>query len=120
MTVILNKAAAKIFGTANERLLKRLWPIVGEINALEPEMKRLSDDELRERTAKFREQVEKRVASAELSGGTPEEQKTALREAIDDALDEVLVEAFAVVREGSRRATGMRHFDVQLIGGMVL
>src|SRR6185503_606794 len=120
MTVILNKVAAKVFGTANERLLKRLWPIVHEINALEPEMKRLSDDELRAYTPRFREQVEAHIAGAELSGGTLEEQKKALREAIDEALDEILVEAFAVVREASRRATGMRHFDVQLIGGMVL
>ena len=120
MTAILNKVAAKVFGTANERLLKRLWPVVSEINALEPEMQRLSDDELRERTAKFREHVEKRVAGTELVAGTAEEQKKALRESLDDALEDILVEAFAVVREASRRATGMRHFDVQLIGGMVL
>src|SRR5713226_8665158 len=120
MTAILNKVATKIFGSANERLLKRLWPVVSDINALEPEMMRLSDDELRDRTVKFREQVEKRIAGAELTGGTADEQKKALREAIDEALGDILVEAFAVVREASRRATGMRHFDVQLIGGMVL
>ncbi|HSU89744.1 MAG TPA: DEAD/DEAH box helicase, partial [Terriglobia bacterium] len=120
MTAILNKVATKIFGSANERLLKRLWPIVSDINALEPEMMALSDDELRDRTVKFREQVEKRIAGTELTGGTADEQKKALREAIDEALDDILVEAFAVVREASRRATGMRHFDVQLIGGMVL
>ncbi len=120
MTAILNKVAAKVFGTANERLLKRLWPTVSEINALEPEMMRLSDDELRARTAQFREQVENRIAGAELTGGTAEEQRKALRAVIDEALEEILVEAFAVVREASRRATGMRHFDVQLIGGMVL
>ena len=120
MTAVLNKVAAKVFGTANERLLKRLWPIVTEINALEPEMKKLSDDELRAYTVRFREQVEKQIAGAELTGGTAEEQKKALRVVIDEALDEILVESFAVVREASRRATGMRHFDVQLIGGMVL
>src|SRR3989442_799186 len=120
MTAILNKVAAKIFGTANERLLKRLWPVVTEINALEPEMKRLSDEELRERTVKFREHVENRMPGAELTGGTADEQKKALRAALDEVLDEILVEAFAVVREASVRATGMRHFDVQLIGGMVL
>src|ERR1041385_4646656 len=120
MTVLLNKVAAKVFGTANERLLKRLWPIVSEINALEAEMKSLSDDDLRARTVKFREQVERGIAEAELSGGPPREQKQALREVIDRCLDDILVEAFAVVREASRRATGMRHFDVQLIGGMVL
>src|SRR5712691_917654 len=120
MTALLNKAATKIFGSANERLLKRLWPIVSEINALEAEMKGLSDDELRERTTKSREYVEKRMAGAELTGGTADEQRKALRAALDEVLDEILVEAFAVVREASRRATGMRHFDVLLIGGMVL
>jgi preprotein translocase subunit SecA len=120
MTAILNKVATKVFGSANERLLKRLWPVVAEINALESEMERLSDDELRGRTAILREQVEKRIDGADITGPTPEDQKKALRAAIDDALDEVLVEAFAVVREASRRTTEMRHFDVQLIGGMVL
>ena len=120
MTALLNKVAAKVFGTANERLLKRLWPIVSEINALEAEMKGLSDEQLREKTTKFREHMERCMADAELSGGTASEQKQALRAALDKCLDEILVEAFAVVREASRRATGMRHFDVQLIGGMVL
>ncbi|HSA92833.1 MAG TPA: preprotein translocase subunit SecA [Terriglobales bacterium] len=120
MTAIFNKVATKVFGSANERLLKRLWPVVAEINALEPEMERLSDDELRARTAKFRELIESQVAEADLSGETPEDVRRALRRAIDDALGEILVEAFAVVREASRRTTGMRHFDVQLIGGMVL
>ncbi len=120
MTVIFNKVATKIFGSANERLLKRLAPVISEISALEPQMKALSDDELRERTSKFREHVEKRVAEADIAAGTLEEQKKALRATIDDALDEILPEAFATVREASRRTTGMRHFDVQLIGGIVL
>jgi preprotein translocase subunit SecA len=120
MTAIFNKVATKIFGSANERLLKRLWPVIDEINELEPKMQALSDDELREYTARFREQIDKRVAEAELSAGTPDEQKKALRAVIDEALDEILPEAFAVVREASRRSTGMRHFDVQLIGGIVL
>jgi preprotein translocase subunit SecA len=120
MSAILNKLATKIFGSANERLLKRLWPIVAEINALEPKMKAMSDDELRACTARFREQVESRVAQAEIIGDTPEQEKKSLRMAVDEALDEILPEAFAVVREASVRSTGMRHFDVQLIGGMVL
>ena len=120
MTAIFNKVATKIFGSANERLLKRLAPIISEINALEPKMKALSDDELREHTSRFREHVEKRVAEADIAAGTLEEQKKALRAVIDDALDEILPEAFAVVREASIRSTGMRHFDVQLIGGIVL
>jgi preprotein translocase subunit SecA len=115
-----NKIAAKIFGTANERLLKQLWPVVERINELEPEMERLSDDELRERTEKFRAHVRQRIEENPPTGDTFAEQKASLRRIIDDALDEILVEAFAVVREASRRATGMRHFDVQLIGGMVL
>jgi preprotein translocase subunit SecA len=120
MTAIFNKVATKVFGSANDRLIKRLWPIVADINAFEDKMKGLSDEELRAYTDKFREHVNKSLEGAELSGSTPEEERTALRNAIDEALDEILPEAFAVVREASRRATGMRHFDVQLIGGMVL
>jgi preprotein translocase subunit SecA len=120
MTAIFNKVATKIFGSANERLLKRLWPVVQEINEFEPKMKGLSDDELRDYTARFREQIEKRIAEADITADTPDEEKKALRLVADEALDEILPEAFAVVREASRRATGMRHFDVQLIGGMVL
>src|SRR5256714_561365 len=120
MTAIFNKVAIKVFGSANERLLKRLWPVVHEINALEPKMQRLSDDELRDYTPRFRGWIEKRVAGAEITAETPEEEKKALRLVVDEALDEILPEAFAIVREASRRATGMRHFDVQLIGGMVL
>src|SRR5215470_6639429 len=120
MTAIVNKVTTKIFGSANERLLKRLWPRVAEINALEPEMEKLSDDELRARTAKFREFVERHMADAEVTGDTPTAQRKSLQLAVDACLDEILVEAFAVVREASRRTTEMRHFDVQLIGGMVL
>ena len=120
MTALLNKVAAKIFGSANDRLLKRLWPMVSEINALESEMKALSEEELRDRTARFREQVDNAVKEANISASTAEEEKKALRQVIDEMLDEILPEAFAMVREASRRATGMRHFDVQLIGGMVL
>src|SRR5256714_1873338 len=120
MTAIFNKVAIKVFGSANERLLKRLWPVVHEINALEPKMQRLSDDELRDYTPRFRGWIEKRVAGADITADTPDEEKKALRLVADEALDEILPEAFAVVREASRRSTGMRHFDVQLIGGMVL
>src|ERR1041384_6897120 len=120
MTAIFNKVATKIFGSANERLIKRLWPVVEEINALEAKMKMLGDEELRAYTERFKERVNRRMEGADLSGSTPEEERTALRNAIDEALDEILPEAFAVVREASRRATGMRHFDVQLIGGIVL
>jgi preprotein translocase subunit SecA len=120
MTAIFNKVATKIFGSANERLLKRLWPMVNEINAHEPKIERLSDDELRAYTTRFREQIERRIAEADITADTPEEEKKAMRLVVDEALDEILPEAFAIVREASRRATGMRHFDVQMIGGMVL
>src|SRR5687767_12628595 len=95
--MIIDKALAKVFGTANERELKRLSPVVAEINALEPATQALSDEQLRAKTAEFRS----RIAEGE-------------------TLDDLLVEAFAVVREAGKRVLNMRHFDVQLIGGMVL
>src|SRR3954464_7821685 len=95
--MIIDKALAKVFGTANARDLKRLAPIVAQINALEPETKALSDEQLRGKTAEFRQRV---------TGG--------------ESLDDILPEAFAVSREAGRRTLSMRHFDVQLIGGMVL
>jgi len=87
----------KIFGSRNERLVKRLFKVVTRISALEPSVQPLSDADLKAKTAEFR---------ARLAAGA--------------ALDELLPEAFAVVREAATRALGMRHFDVQLIGGMVL
>ncbi len=89
--------AKKIFGSANDRRLKGYAPKVAAINAMEPDIAKLSDDELRGQTAKFR---------AQLAEG-----KT---------LDDLLVPAFATVREAAKRTLGQRHFDVQLIGGMVL
>ena len=87
----------KIFGSRNERLLKQFRKNVQAINGLEADLNKLSDEELRAKTEQFKERVK---------NGTP--------------LDEILPEAFAVVREASQRVLGMRHFDVQLIGGMVL
>jgi preprotein translocase subunit SecA len=95
--MIIDKALAKVFGTANERELKRLTPVVVEINAFEPAIQALSDTQLRDKTTEFR---------ARLANG--------------DTLDDLLPEAFAVVREAGRRMLNMRHFDVQLIGGMCL
>ncbi len=110
--MFFDKILTKIFGTANERLIKRLRPIVIEISAMEPEMKKLSDEELKAKTVEFRARI-----AARLEGITDaDEKKTAEKE----ALDEILPEAFAVVREAGWRAVQMRHFDVQLIGGMVL
>jgi preprotein translocase subunit SecA len=95
--MIVDTLLAKVIGTANDRELKRLRPLVVEINAFEPEIHRLSDERLRDKTTEFR----KRLAE----GST---------------LDDLLPEAFAVVREAGRRTLNMRHFDVQLIGGVVL
>src|SRR5215216_5243076 len=94
---MINTLLAKVIGTQNERELKRLRPAVARINEFEASVRELSDTEIRERTATLRERVDR---------GEP--------------LDDVLPEAFAVVREAGRRVLNMRHFDVQLIGGMVL
>ena len=110
--MFFDKILTKIFGTANERLIKRLMPIVNQISAMEPEIKKLSDEELRAKTAAFKTRIQ-----ARLEGITDAD---AIKQAEKDALDEVLPEAFAVVREAGWRAVQMRHFDVQLIGGMVL
>jgi preprotein translocase subunit SecA len=110
--VFFDTILTKIFGTANDRVLKRLWPVVAQINALEPAMKQLSDEELRAKTVEFRARI-----AAKLEGITDEDEVKAAEKA---ALDEILPESFAVVREAGWRAVQMRHFDVQLIGGMVL
>jgi len=102
----------KVFGSSNQRYLKSVQPIVDQINELEPAIKKLSDEQLRARTAEFKEQLQRAVA-----GVTDlDERKRRERE----TLDEILPEAFAIVREASVRTSGMRHFDVQLIGGIVL
>jgi preprotein translocase subunit SecA len=108
---MIDRVLAKVFGTQHERDIKKLAPRVAPINALEPAMKALSDDELRGKTGELRSRL---AAALE---GVPEEEQKAAR---GRALDELLEEAFAVVREASVRALGMRPFDVQLIGGMVL
>ncbi|HEX3891588.1 MAG TPA: preprotein translocase subunit SecA [Terracidiphilus sp.] len=110
--MFLDKALTKVFGTANERVIKRLMPTVATINALEPETTKLSDEELRAKTTEFRARIQ-----ARLQGITNAD---AIKAAEREALDEILPEAFAVVREAGWRAVQMRHFDVQLIGGMVL
>ena len=95
--MLVNTLLAKVIGTQNERDLKKMRPIVAEINGHEPAIQALSDSELRDKTAEFRQ----RLASGQ-------------------GLDDILPEAFAVVREAGRRILNMRHFDVQLIGGVVL
>ena len=94
---MLDHLLAKVFGTQNERDLKRVQPTVTAINDLEDTIKRLSDEELRDKTVDFKQQI--------AQGAT---------------LDDLLIEAFATVREAGWRVLKMRHFDVQLIGGMML
>jgi preprotein translocase subunit SecA len=116
---LLNKLLAKVFGTSNERVVKRLLPAVEQINALEPSIKALTDEELRAKTAEFRKRVADSVAAEKIDSTDPDA-ADAIRAAEKKALDEILPEAFAVVREAGVRAVGMRHFDVQMIGGIVL
>src|SRR5215472_1004494 len=94
---MIGALARRLFGSANDRYLKALRPIVSAINELEPQLEAMSDDELRERTVQFKQQL---ADGAEL--------------------DDILVDAFATVREAAKRTLGQRHFDVQLMGGVVL
>ncbi|MFZ3341474.1 MAG: preprotein translocase subunit SecA [Terriglobales bacterium] len=131
---MINEFFGKIFGTRNDREIKRLRPRVAAINALEPEMQRLSDDQLRAKTDEFRARIRERLATvvdapeaAGADGEAPEvdfdrqkEIEAERSRVLAEVLDEILEEAFAVCREAGRRVLNMRHFDVQLIGGMVL
>src|SRR6476646_2953856 len=94
---MLGALARRLFGSANDRYVKSLGPIVAAINEIEPQLEAMSDDELRARTHRFKEQLADGVE-----------------------LDNLLIEAFATVREGAKRTLGQRHFDVQLMGGVVL
>src|SRR6266849_5593991 len=107
-----DKALTKVFGSSNERFLKSIRPAIALINEFEPQIQKLSDEQLRERTAFFKAQI----ADAVKDIRDKDERKRREQE----ILDEILPEAFAMVREASVRTTGMRHFDVQLIGGIVL
>jgi preprotein translocase subunit SecA len=128
---LINTFFGKIFGTKNERFVKNKRPTVEAINALEPQMQKLTDAELRAKTDEFKRRLQERLSRVSGDGASAEaadeddidrakqlekEQYDALQEALDD----LLIEAFAVVREAGRRVLNMRHFDVQLIGGMVL
>ncbi|MGH9646372.1 MAG: preprotein translocase subunit SecA, partial [Bryobacteraceae bacterium] len=129
---MINEFFGKIFGTSNERELKRLQPRVAAINALEPEIQKLSDEQLRAKTDEFRARIQERMSSIVEPAADPtlpegevdidrqkqiEDERGRVRA---EVLDEILEEAFAVAREASWRVLNMRHFDVQLIGGMVL
>jgi preprotein translocase subunit SecA len=121
---LIQNIAAKVFGTSNERQVKRLMPKVQAIGALEPEMQKLTDEQLQAKTDEFRRRIQERLAKvSDEPGADPDRAKQIEDEryqALQEALDDILVEAFAVVREAGRRVLNMRHFDVQLIGGMVL
>ena len=121
---MINKAIAKVFGTSNERAVKRMLPLVTRINSLEADLQSFSDDQLREKTAEFRGRILDAVAKVGIPSDPVEARSAEVRDAVyaaeKAALYDLMPEAFAVVREASRRAVGMRHFDVQLIGGMVL
>jgi preprotein translocase subunit SecA len=121
---LINYVFAKIFGTKNERDIKRMAPVVEQINAFEPEMQKLTDEQLRLKTEEFRARVQERLSAIEDdSNGDPDRLKEIEAERdriLKEVLDELLPGAFAVVREAGRRVLNMRHFDVQLIGGMVL
>jgi len=93
----ISALAKQFFGSANERKIKPYWATVAKINALEPRFKAMSDEELKAMTPAFRERL-----------------------AADESLEDLMPEAFAVVREAATRTLGQRHFDVQLVGGMVL
>ncbi len=109
----------KVFGSRNDRLLKQYSRTVRAINALEPQMAALSDDQLRAKTAEFRDRFAKSVAADGATEVEPAAQDRLL-ERRRAALEALLPEAFAVVRETGKRVLGMRHFDVQLIGGITL
>src|SRR5271156_4692778 len=110
---IIDSFVARFIGTKHERDIKRIQPLVEEINALEAEMKLLTDEQLTARTAKLRAAVQGRLEGVE-------DNDPQIKEKLAEALEPALVEAFAVAREAGRRTIGMRHFDVQLIGGIVL
>ncbi len=102
----------KIMGDPNERELKKIRAIVSRINDLEPEIEKLSDEDLRGKTAEFRQMIDIALEDADDEEGKLKR--------TNEALDEILPEAFAVVREAGRRTIGQRHYDVQLIGGIIL
>jgi len=110
---LVDGVIARFIGTKHERDVKKLQPLVAAINALEPEIKTLSDEDLKLRFLALKEQVQEPLKEADPSEPT-------FRDLMQKAFEPVLVSAFALAREAGRRSLNMRHFDVQLIGGMVL
>ena len=113
----------KIFGSRNDRLLRQYGRQVRAINALEPQISKLTDTELRAKTDEFRARIRDRLARIPEAADDPDRAQrkaTELKTARRDIVEEVLPEAFAVVREAAKRTLNMRHFDVQLVGGVAL
>ncbi|HPM43614.1 MAG TPA: preprotein translocase subunit SecA, partial [Candidatus Omnitrophota bacterium] len=130
---MLNFIAKKIIGTQNERMIRSLRPIVDSINAFEPAVSKLSDSELRAKTDEFRARLAKNLETLKTDydelivafrdSTSPDEKeriKRKMRDLKNTAFEDILPEAFAVVRETAKRTVKMRHFDVQLMGGIVL
>src|SRR6266480_6352020 len=120
---MIDKVLTSIFGSKHERDVKRMWPIVNQISALEREISALSDDGLRAKTIEFRERlrpVVEALDNAKRDVPRDENLVKAAQTDLQEALDDLLPEAFAVAREGGKRVLNMRHFDVQLMGGVVL
>src|SRR3984957_16003820 len=115
---IIDNVVARFIGTKHERDIKRIQPIVDEINVLEPEMKKLADSDFAARTAALRAEGQGRLQGGEEP--TDPQFKEQYKKQVLDALEPAIVPAFALVREAGLRSLGMRHFDVQLIGGIVL
>src|SRR5258708_39941821 len=130
---LINTLIAKVFGTKNERVVKSLMPQVQAINALEPQMQKLTDAELRAKTEEFRRRIQERLSRFSSTPETeidpdadaepdPDRQKRLAKEqydALQEALNENLGESCAVVRQAGRRARNMRPFGVRLSGGIV-
>ncbi|MGH9699886.1 MAG: preprotein translocase subunit SecA, partial [Candidatus Acidiferrales bacterium] len=110
---MIDDVVARFIGSKHERDVKKMQPVVEEINGLEPELKKLSDEELTSRTAQLRAEVQERME--DLDFDDPD-----YRKRMQEAFEPAIAPAFAAAREAGRRTLGMRHFDVQLIGGMVL
>ena len=118
----LTKFLQGIFGDAQKRTLKRLWKRAQDINKLEPKYEKMSDEELKEQTEKFKAKIEKALKTAKTEEGIKDKKSKKKHAPIDDTkiLNEILPDVFAVAREASKRIIGLRPYDVQLIGGMVL
>ena len=119
----LTKFLQGVFGDAQKKILKKMWKRAREIGEMEPKYEKMSDDELKAQTAKFKARIDEALKQARTENGTAEAKKGKKKQNLADdtkILNEILPEAFAVAREAAKRVLGMRPYDVQLIGGMVL